>query len=127
MREPDRIIRLRTVLARTGLSRSTIYRKIAEGTFPAQLKISANGTGWHESDINRWIADPVSWRPKREFDAGSVRSDSAPDRPIFTLLHAGVGGCIDKPFGRYHWQYKAWCSPVTRYAPTTPKQPTLRR
>jgi hypothetical protein len=43
-------------------------RKIAEGTFPAQLKISANGTGWHESDINRWIADPASWRPKREFD-----------------------------------------------------------
>jgi prophage regulatory protein len=54
MREPDRIIRLKTVLVRTGLSRSTIYRKIAEGTFPAQLKISTNGTGWHESDINRW-------------------------------------------------------------------------
>jgi prophage regulatory protein len=68
MREPDRIIRLKTVLARTGLSRSTIYRKIAEGTFPAQLKISTHGTGWHESDLNRWIADPVGWRPKREFD-----------------------------------------------------------
>jgi prophage regulatory protein len=68
MREPDRIVRLKTVLARTGLSRSTIYRKIAEGTFPTQIKISVNGTGWHESDINRWIADPVSWRPKREFD-----------------------------------------------------------
>ena len=64
MGEPDRIVRLKTVLARTGLSRSTIYRKIAEGTFPAQLKISTNGTGWHESDINRWIADPDSWRPK---------------------------------------------------------------
>jgi prophage regulatory protein len=63
--EPDRIIRLRTVLARTGLSRSTIYRKIADGTFPPQIKISINGSGWHESDINRWIADPVSWRPKR--------------------------------------------------------------
>ena len=48
MREPDRIIRLRTVLSRTGLSRSTIYRKIAESTFPAQLKISGNGSGWHE-------------------------------------------------------------------------------
>jgi hypothetical protein len=35
MSEPNRIIRLRTVLARTGLSRSTIYRKIGEGTFPA--------------------------------------------------------------------------------------------
>ena len=39
----DRIIRLKTVLARTGLSRSTLYRKIAEGTFPAQIKISVNG------------------------------------------------------------------------------------
>jgi prophage regulatory protein len=73
MREPDRIIRLKTVLTRTGLSRSTLYRKIAEGTFPAQIKISTNGAGWRESDINRWIADPaawrpVGWRPRGEFD-----------------------------------------------------------
>ena len=33
----DRIIRLKTVLARAGLSRSTIYRKIAEGT-PAEIR-----------------------------------------------------------------------------------------
>lgn len=64
MRQPDRIVRLKTVLARTGLSRSTIYRKIAEGTFPAQIKISnANGAGWKESDINRWVANPAGWRP----------------------------------------------------------------
>ena len=63
MLAPDRIVRLKTVLARTGLSRSTIYRKIAEGTFPPQIKISANGAGWRESDINRWVADPVAWRP----------------------------------------------------------------
>ncbi len=50
---PDRIVRLTTVLARTGLSRSTIYRKIAEGTFPAQIRISVNGAGWRESHINR--------------------------------------------------------------------------
>lgn len=70
MREPDRIIRLKTVLARTGLSRSTLYRKIAEGTFPAQLKISTNGAGWHESAINHWIADPVAWRPEEDVDDG---------------------------------------------------------
>jgi prophage regulatory protein len=58
----DRIIRLKTILARTGLSRSTIYRKIAEGTFPPQLKISTNGAGWRESDIDRWVADPAGWR-----------------------------------------------------------------
>ena len=59
MRQPDRIVRLKTVLARTGLSRSTIYRKIAEVTFPAQIKISTNGAGWKESDINRWVANPA--------------------------------------------------------------------
>lgn len=62
MSEPDRIIRLKTVLARTALSRATIYRKIAEGTFPAQIRISINGSGWRESDIKRWIADPAGWR-----------------------------------------------------------------
>ncbi len=68
MPEPDRIIRLKTVLGRTGLSRSTIYRKIAEGTFPPQIRISVNGAGWRESDINRWIVDPAAWRAKGEVD-----------------------------------------------------------
>ena len=58
----DRIVRLKTVLDRTGLSRSTVYRKIAEGTFPSQVRISVHGAGWRESAINRWIADPVSYR-----------------------------------------------------------------
>jgi len=61
----DRIIRLKTVLARTGLSRSTLYRKMAEGTFPDKVRISIHGAGWHESAVNRWIADPVSYRQDR--------------------------------------------------------------
>jgi prophage regulatory protein len=68
MHQPDRIVRLKTVLSRTGLSRSTIYRKIVEGTFPAQIKISLNGAGWRESDLDRWVADPVRWRPSNEFE-----------------------------------------------------------
>jgi len=57
-------------LARTGLSRSTIYRKIVEGTFPPQIKISTNGADWKETDSNRWIANPAGWRPRsrNEFD-----------------------------------------------------------
>lgn len=70
MLAPERIVRLNTVLARTGLSRSTIYRKIAEGTFPAQLRISVNGAGWRESDINRWVANPVAWRPEEQVHDG---------------------------------------------------------
>lgn len=62
MSNSEKIIRLRTVLARTGLSRSTLYRKMAEGTFPARVKISVHGAGWYESAIDRWIADPPGYR-----------------------------------------------------------------
>ena len=50
---PNRILRLRTVIDRTGLSRSTIYRKIGEGTFPQQLRISVHGAEWSEAEVER--------------------------------------------------------------------------
>ena len=62
MPDDERIIRLRTVIDRTGLSRTTLYRKIGEGTFPSQVRISTNGAGWYESAVNRWIADPWGYR-----------------------------------------------------------------
>jgi len=62
MPNTERIIRLKTVLDRTGISRSTIYRKIAEGTFPSQVKVSIHGAGWYESAVERWIADPVGYQ-----------------------------------------------------------------
>ena len=65
MSDLERIIRLKTVLARTGLSRSTMYRKIAEGTFPSQIKISVHGAGWRESSVNRWISDPIGYREEQ--------------------------------------------------------------
>jgi len=61
MAEPERILRMRTVLDRTGLSRSTLYRKMRDGTFPIQVRISEHCCGWRESAINRWIADPVAY------------------------------------------------------------------
>jgi prophage regulatory protein len=66
MAELDRIVRLKTVLARTGLSRSTLYRKIGHGTFPRQIPISSHAAGWHESAINRWIADPAGYCAKAD-------------------------------------------------------------
>jgi prophage regulatory protein len=57
--EPDRILRIRAVLDRTGLSRSTMYRKMQEGTFPQSLQISARCKGWRESAITDWMQDPV--------------------------------------------------------------------
>lgn len=41
------------MLDRTGLSRSTLYRKMAEGSFPKALKLGQHSAGWRESAVNR--------------------------------------------------------------------------
>ena len=56
---PDRILRLNAVLDRTGLSRATLYRKIDNGTFPRQLKISTRCAGWRESTVQAWMRNPM--------------------------------------------------------------------
>jgi prophage regulatory protein len=55
----DRILRISTVLAKTGLSRSTMYRKIDQGTFPKQVKISDRCAGWYESQVEAWLRNPM--------------------------------------------------------------------
>lgn len=60
---PDRILRIKAVLARTGLSRSTMYRKMQNGTFPRNIKISTRCTGWRESAVTEWLKNPIFIRP----------------------------------------------------------------
>lgn len=55
----DRILRIKMVLDRTGLSRSTLYRKIQNGTFPRQVQISTRCAGWRESAVNSWLRNPM--------------------------------------------------------------------
>ena len=47
---------LKVVQAKTGLSRSTIYAYIAEGTFPAQRRLGPRRVGWLSTDIAAWIS-----------------------------------------------------------------------
>ena len=55
----DRILRINTVLERTGLTRSTLYRKIQAGSFPRQVAISTRCAGWRESAVNEWMRNPM--------------------------------------------------------------------
>ena len=55
----DRILRLKSVLDRTGLSRSTLYRKVEAGTFPPQVHIAARCVGWRESAVGEWLRNPM--------------------------------------------------------------------
>ena len=57
---PTRLIRLPEVKGRVGLSRSSIYSRIAEGTFPAPVRLGEKSVAWQEADIDTWIAAVVS-------------------------------------------------------------------
>lgn len=59
---PAKLLRMAAVKARTGLSRTTIYRRMEAGTFPRSWPISAGLVGWYETDIDSWVADPMGWR-----------------------------------------------------------------
>ena len=51
------VLRRRQVEMRTGLARSSIYALIADGQFPAPIRLSAHTVGWLEHEINDWIAE----------------------------------------------------------------------
>jgi prophage regulatory protein len=47
-------LRLPAVLRTTGLGRSTLYRMVAEHTFPAPVKLSKRAVGWRHDDVRQW-------------------------------------------------------------------------
>ena len=53
-----RLVRLPEVLEITGLSRTTIWRRAREGSFPSPVRLGGERTravGWREQDIYDWI------------------------------------------------------------------------
>lgn len=49
------ILRRKEVQSRTGLSRSTIYARIAEGAFPKPIDLGGRAVGWIEAEIDDWL------------------------------------------------------------------------
>ncbi|WP_288804538.1 AlpA family phage regulatory protein [uncultured Novosphingobium sp.] len=60
-RRHDNLLRLAEVKSRTGLSRTTLYKRMASGTFPNRVQISPGLVAWYESDIDDWVANPMGW------------------------------------------------------------------
>ena len=57
-----KLLRLPEVKAITGLSKSSIYARIAEGTFPKQISLGPRLVVWVESDIQNWIGLQIQAR-----------------------------------------------------------------
>jgi prophage regulatory protein len=56
------VLRLPSVKERTGLSRSTLYLRIAAGSFPAPISLGGRAVGWLESEVEGWIAGRIAER-----------------------------------------------------------------
>lgn len=54
--------RIRDVLRITGLSRATLYRRIAAQRFPLPVHLGGRACGWSASDLKTWIDDPEGYR-----------------------------------------------------------------
>ncbi|WP_414442420.1 helix-turn-helix transcriptional regulator [Burkholderia sp. 22PA0106] len=58
----QRILRLKRVKEKTGISGSSIYNKINHRSkyydeeFPKPIRLSAGAVGWSEAEIDKWIA-----------------------------------------------------------------------
>jgi|ETNmetMinimDraft_16_1059900.scaffolds.fasta_scaffold137261_2 prophage regulatory protein len=58
----QKILRLPNVKALTGLSRSTIYLLMSEGSFPRQIPLGSRAVGWPSEDIDNWIKGKIAHR-----------------------------------------------------------------
>ena len=57
-----RILRLRDVMEKTGLARSTVYKYIEAGTFPKPIDLGGRSVGWVDEEINDWILEKINQR-----------------------------------------------------------------
>ena len=57
-----RLIKLKEVMTKTSLGHSSIYKFIAEGSFPKQVSLGAKSVAWVESEVDEWIEEKVRGR-----------------------------------------------------------------
>ena len=59
MYQANRLLRLKQVVLKVGLSRSQIYKLIARESFPEQIKIGPKISAWPEQTIDQWISHQI--------------------------------------------------------------------
>ena len=72
MKSNHRFIRLNEVLSRTGYGRTSIYRKMEDGSFPKSLKLGgppkdpnefdSRAIAWIEDEVDQWIESRIEDR-----------------------------------------------------------------
>lgn len=73
------ILKLHQVVATTAIPRSSLYKMIANGTFPEPIQLSQRSVGWLSSEVQNWIQSRI------EFSRG-ISSRSQPETNSDSLL-----------------------------------------
>ena len=80
-----RFIRLPEVLTRTGYGRTTIYRKMEDGSFPRSVKLGgpledtnvfdSRAVAWIEDEVDQWIESRIEERDLGNTDLPAIQID----------------------------------------------------
>jgi prophage regulatory protein len=57
-----RLIRLKEVMHCSGLGRSTVYKYVAEGTFPKPVPLGGRAVAWIQTEVELWIEEKIEKR-----------------------------------------------------------------
>lgn len=87
---PNRFLRLPDVKLRVGLSRSSIYLRMGQGTFPKPIRLGEHSIAWREEDIDRWMAERVEAGTADSSDAQPEQIAGAHEAPLAPEYRAGA-------------------------------------
>lgn len=60
MNQPKKFLRVPAVVDLVGKSRTTIFRAVRAGTFPAPVHIGERAIAWDSDEIAKWQADVIA-------------------------------------------------------------------
>lgn len=69
----ERLLRIADVTQKTGLGRSTIYRRVSRGEFPGAYDLGGGVVAWKESEVERWIGQLTGAAGRAEPPAAAAR------------------------------------------------------
>lgn len=55
-----KMLRLKQVMEKTGLGRTSIYELGKTGKFPEKVKLGARAVSWVEDEVNKWLEERVA-------------------------------------------------------------------
>lgn len=62
--DTKKLLRRRVVEALTGLPRSSLYEKIADGDFPKPVRLGSRSVAWISSEVDHWITERITQSQK---------------------------------------------------------------